>query len=334
MGYTQSQHDHSLFTKNHHSKFTALLIYVDDSILGGNGNDEISKVKQLLDQQFKIKDLGSLKYFLGLEVSYSNRGISLCQRKYALDLLSDTGFLLSKPVPTPMIKSPHLHQHDIAPYDKTELYRQLVDRFLYLTNTKPDLSFVVQQLSQFMANPTIHHHKAMTRVLRYIRGSPSQGLLYPTTSILHLKGYSDSDWATCPDTRKSISGYCMFLGGSLISWKSKKQNTFSMSSSEAEYRDLAIASCEFQWITYLLADFCILYKQPSLMFCENDSSRYIATNSVFHERTKHIEIDYHIVREWLQKKLFHLFPIRTIDQAADILTKALEPRIFHTLMLQ
>ncbi|XP_019425075.1 PREDICTED: uncharacterized protein LOC109333950 [Lupinus angustifolius] len=228
LGYKQSQHDHSLFTKTNANYFTALLIYVDDLILAGNDTSEIQSVKGHLDSQFKIKDLGNLKYFLGLEVARSKIGITLCQRKYALDLLHDTGFLTSKPAPTPMVKTNHLHQNDSELYHDPISYRQLVGRLLYLTNTRPDITF------------------AVTRVLIYIKGTPGQGLLYSPTSIIQIKGFSDSDWATCPDTRKSISGYSMFLGDSLVSWKSKKQNIVSRSSSEAEYHALTIASCEIQ----------------------------------------------------------------------------------------
>ncbi|CAL0326485.1 unnamed protein product [Lupinus luteus] len=332
LGYKQSQHDHSLFTKSHNSNFTALLIYVDDLILAGNDISEITSVKHHLDSQFKIKDLGILKYFLGLEVAYSKQGITLCQRKYALDLLSDTNFLHSKPVSTPMVKHPHLQQQDSALFSDPELYRQLVGRLLYLTNTRPDLSFATQQLCQFMAAPTINHHKALTRILRYIKGTPGQGLFYPSNSVSQIKGYSDSDWATCPDTRKSIPGYCMFLGDSLVSWKCKKQNTVSRSSSEAEYRALALASCEIQWLSYLMDDLLQSNFKDALLYCDNDSARFIAANSVFHERTKHIDIDCHVVRERLQNKLFHLLPINTKDQAADLLTKALEPALFHQLL--
>ncbi|XP_019433075.1 PREDICTED: uncharacterized protein LOC109339972 [Lupinus angustifolius] len=332
LGYNQSHHDHSIFTKHSNSNFTTLLIYVDDLILGENDISEINKVKHHLDSKFKIKDLGLLKYFLGLEVARSKQGITLCQRKYALDLLSDSSFLSSKPMHTPMTKHPHLHQEDSPPYNNLVLYRQLVGRLLYLTNTRPDLSFAIQQLSQFMTAPTTNHYKAMTRVLRYIKGTHGQGLLLLKTSSIHIKGYNDSDWATCPDTRKSIYGFCMFLCDSLVSWKSKKQNTVSRSSSEAEYRALAIASCEFQWLTYLLEDLCVPFKTHAILYCNNNYARHIATNSVFHERTKHIEIDCHVVRERIQSKLFHLLPINTSDQAADIFTKALEPNLFHSLL--
>ncbi|XP_019433871.1 PREDICTED: uncharacterized protein LOC109340603, partial [Lupinus angustifolius] len=225
--------------------------------------------------------------------------------KYALDLLLDTGFLESKPVTTPMVKNTHLHQNDSNLYHDPITYRQLVGRLLYLTNIMPDLSFYIQQLSQSMAAPTMNHYKALTRVLRYIKISSRQGLFYPTNSIVQIKGFTNSDWTVCPDTRRSISGYCMFLGDALIYWKSKKQITISRSSSKAEYRALAISS----------------YEQPALLYCDNDSARYIVANLVFNERTKHIEIDCHVARERLQNKLYDLLPINSEQQTVDILTK-------------
>ncbi|XP_019459959.1 PREDICTED: uncharacterized protein LOC109359717 [Lupinus angustifolius] len=183
-----------------------------------------------------------------------------------------------------------------------------------------------------MAQPTVTHFKALTRVLRYIKGSPGQGIFYSSNSILHLKAFSDSDWAACLDSRKSISGCCVFLGDSLVSWKSKKQTTTTRSSSEAEYRALATTSCEIQWLTNLLDNFRVNYVKPALLYCDNDSARHIAANSVFHELTKHIDINCHVVRERLHSKLFHLLPIASIDQSANILTKALDPTHFRFLL--
>nr|KYP54918.1 Retrovirus-related Pol polyprotein from transposon TNT 1-94 [Cajanus cajan] len=221
-GYKHSPHDHSLFTKTANGLFTALLIYVDDLILAGTDIYEINSVKQHLHDSFRIKDLGPLKYFLGLEIARSSTGITVSHRKYALDILSDSGFLASKPVPSPMVKTLKLHNDDNDLCANPGEYRQLVGRLLYLTNTRPDISYAVQQLSQFMAAPTTAHLKAFHRILRYIKGKPGQGLFYPASFPLQLKAFSDSDWAACIDTRKSISGYCIFLGNSLISWRSKK----------------------------------------------------------------------------------------------------------------
>nr|KYP38778.1 Copia protein [Cajanus cajan] len=171
-----------------------------------------------------------------------------------------------------------------------------------------------------------------TRVLRYLKGNPSQGLFYLAQSPLQLKAFSDSDWGSCLTSRRSISSYCIFLGDSLISWKCNKQSTISRSSSEAKYRALTNTICEIQWLTYLLHDFVIPFTSPTLLYCDNQSAKYIATNPVFDERNKNIKLDCHIVREKLQEKLFHLLPICSTEQLADILTKLLEPISFNYLL--
>lgn len=332
LGYKQSQHDHFLFTKRHGSHLTALLVYVDDLILAGTDSSKINSVKLHLDNQFKIKDLGTLKYFLGLEVARYKRGITIYQQKYALDVLSDAGLLASKPVPTPMARTTKLHVSDSDPFPDAAAYRKLVGRLLYLTNTIPNISFSVQQLRQFMSSPTVAQHTAATRVLRYIKGTPGQGLFYPSSSSTHLKAFSYSDWASCSDTHRSVTGYCVFLGDSLVSWKPKKQTTVSHSSSEAEYMALVATVCEIQWATYSLNDLSVPITKPASLFCNNQSARRIAANSIFHERTKHLEIDCHLVQTKLQEKLFHFLPISTTEQVADILTKPLEHSPFQYLL--
>ncbi|GAU50785.1 hypothetical protein TSUD_192210 [Trifolium subterraneum] len=320
-GYTQAASDYSLFTLAKGDDFTALLVYVDDIILAGNSISEFDRIKAVLDAAFKIKNLGQLKYFLGLEVAHSKSGITISQRKYCLDMLKDSGLLGSKPAMTPMDTSIKLHSNAGIPYDDVSSYRRMVGKLLYLNTTRPDIAFATQQLSQFMHAPTTTHFTAACRVLRYLKNNPGQGVLFSRDSELQLIGYSDADWAGCMDTRRSITGYCFFIGKSLVSWRAKKQVTVSRSSSEAEYRALSSA-------TYLRVK---LQKTPTL-YCDNQSAVHIASNPVFHERTKHLDIDCHLVREKVMQGILKLLPVSTHDQMADFLTKALAPPKFHAFV--
>jgi hypothetical protein len=307
-------------------------VYVDDIILAGDSLSEFDHINSVLDSLFKIKDLGQLKYFLGIEVAHSKLGISLCQRKYCLDLLLDSGTVGSKPVSTPSDPSIKLYLDSSPPFEDIAAYRRLVGRLLYLNTTRPDITFITQQLSQFLSKPTQYHHQAALRVLKYLKGCPGRGLFFPRSSSLTLQGFSDADWAGCLDTGKSISGQCFFLGNSMISWRTKKQNTVSRSSSEAEYRALASTTCELQWILYLLRDLHVSCTKLPVLYCDNQSAIHIASNPVFHERTKHLEIDCHLIRDKLHHGILKLLPVTSQDQVADFFTKALLPKTFNVLL--
>ncbi|CAN1751808.1 Retrovirus-related Pol polyprotein from transposon RE1, partial [Linum perenne] len=293
-GFRQSSADYSLFLKGEGNQLVVLLVYVDDIILAGSSLHEIDIVKAHLQLNFKIKDLGSLKYFLGLEIARSSDGIAVNQRKYCIELLTEAGFLECKSTKSPMDPNLRLSAKEGEKLDDPGPYRQLVGKLHYLTITRPDIAFAVQQLSQFQSEPHNGHLMAAQRILRYLKLAPGQGLFYKSDNELTLQGYCDSDWATCPDTRRSITGYCTYLGSSLITWKSKKQTTVSRSSSEAEYRALAHLSCEIQWLTVLLKELGVNVPLPVSIHCDNRSAIHIAENPVFHERTKHIEIDCHV----------------------------------------
>lgn len=251
-----------------------------------------------------------------------------------MDLLKEYGFTACKPASTPMDSSIKLSKGDSELLTDNTFYRRLIGKLIYLTITRPDISYVTQQLSQYLYCATTQHLKAAYRVLKYLKGNPDQGLLYSFNNDLSLRIYSDSDWAGCHDTRRSVSGFCVFLGSSLISWKSKKQSTVSRSSAEAEYRAMALASCEAQWLVYLCKDLGIEVQLPIPLYCDNTSAIHISENPVFHERTKHIEIDCHFIREKVQSGLLTTRCISIFSQLADLFTKALDVRRFHILLEQ
>ena len=331
-GYIQASPDHSLFTKQSNSDFTILLVYVDDVILAGNSLSKFQSMKQILHDSFQIKDLGKLKYFLGLEIAHSQSGISICQRKFCLDLITNSGFLESKPASTPSGPSSKLHQDNSAPYEDIASYRRLVGRLLYLNTTRPDITFITQQLSQFLTKPTHAHHSVAIRVLRYLKSCPGKGLFFPRDFELQLLGFSDADWAGCIDSSRLVSDQCFFLGRSLILWRTKKQLIVARSSLEAEYRALAAATCELQWLLYLMQDLKIVCNKLPVIYRDNQSALHIEANPVFHERTKHLEIDCHIGREKLQAKVLKLLPISSKEQLADFFTKPLLPQPFNLLL--
>ncbi|KAG7593249.1 Retrotransposon Copia-like N-terminal [Arabidopsis thaliana x Arabidopsis arenosa] len=331
MGFEKGHGDHTLFVKSCGSDFLAVLVYVDDIVIASTSDRAAGILTQDLQRQFKLRDLGALKYFLGLEIARTSEGISLCQRKYALELLATTGMLDCKPVSVPMIPNLKLSKEDGDLIEDRELYRRIVGKLMYLTITRPDITYAVNRLCQFSSAPRTSHLTAVYRVLQYIKGTVGQGLFYSASQDLTLKGFADSDWAACVDSRRSTSGFSMFIGDSVISWRSKKQPTVSRSSAEAEYRALALASCELVWLHYLLQDLKVTNSSVPILFSDSTAAVYIATNPVFHERTKHIELDCHSVRERLDNGLLKLLHVRTEDQVADILTKPLFPHQFEHL---
>ncbi|XP_042065553.1 secreted RxLR effector protein 161-like [Salvia splendens] len=216
--------------------------------------------------------------------------------------------------------------------DESSKYRRLIGRLLYLCITRPDITFVVHKLGQYVSKPCIEHWQAAERILRYLKRTPWHGLFYSSSSKPTLGIFSDADWASCPDTRKSMTGYCLFLGNSIVSWKAKKQNTISRSSAEAEYRAMAQATCEVVWAVAILEDFGIKVEKSVPLYCDNQSAIYICSNSVFHERTKHIEIDCHTVREKYLKGVIKPLHIRNNLQLADIFTKPLGDSAFKSIL--
>ncbi|KAK4396920.1 Retrovirus-related Pol polyprotein from transposon RE2 [Sesamum angolense] len=331
-GFIQSKNDYCLFTKLTNAGFVALLVYVDDILIAGPSSALIAEVKQYLDQLFTVKDLGVAKFFLGIEIARSPQGMALTQLKYTKDILVDTGMTNARAATTPLPTGVKFTQEAGNPLPNAEVYRRLIGRLLYLGFTRPDISHATQQLSQFLQAPCQQHWDAALHLLRYLNGTQHKGLFFPSNSVLELKAYCDADWASCVDTRRSLTGYCVFLGPALISWKTKKQSTVSRSTAEAEYRSMGATACELTWIYFLLKDMQLSVSLPITFLCDNRAALYIISNPVFHERTKHLEIDCHLVRDKYKAGFLAPDHVSSKEQLADIFTKSLPGSSLHPFL--
>ncbi|XP_071689292.1 uncharacterized mitochondrial protein AtMg00810-like [Rutidosis leptorrhynchoides] len=329
LGFTCSRANPSLFIYKKGMCVLYLLVYVDDIILTGNNSSTIAGFITRLHQEFAIKDLGKLSCFLGLEVSYTDYGLFLSQTKYAHHILVRAKLLDSKPIsiPLPTVAS---FTTDGIPFDDPTYYRSLVGALQYLTITHPDISYTVNQVSQFLQAPTLDHFQAVKRIIRYIKGTIHYGLTFyhsPKTSIL---GYSDADWARCIETRCFTYEYSIFLGSNLVSWSAKKQPMVAHSSCESEYRALANTTAEIVWITHLLRELHTLPPDRPTILCDNKSALFLSQNLVSHKRSKHIDIDYHFVCELVTSGKLHTKFVPTNLQFADIFAKSLPRPLFES----
>ena len=272
---------------------------------------------------------GTCIIFLGLQVSQLHHGLFLSQSKYIHDLLCKTEMHNAKACSTPCLPYQRLSKDDGVPFDSPTLYRSIVGALQYLTFTRPDISFAVHQVCQFMQLPMVSHFLAVKRILRYLKGTATYGLSYHRDS-LDLKAFSDVDWAGDPNDRRSTTGLVVFIGSNPISWSSKKQQTVSRSSTEAEYRALASTAAEIDWLKQLLTFMCVPVSISPIIFCDNMSAIALSLNPVQHQRTKHIEIDVHFVRERIANNQLCVQFVSSTEQFADILTKGLSAPLFQS----
>jgi len=311
-----------LFLKHNQGKVTTLIIYVDDMIVTGNDPDKILSLQRHLASKLDMKQLGDLKYFLGIEVARSKHGIFLSQRKYVLDLLAETWMPGCKPIDT-LIEQNHKNFHcvDATSADRGR-YQRLVGKLIYLSHTRPDITYAVNVVSQFMHDPKKPHMDVVEPILRYLKSALGKSLLFSNHGHLKVEGYTDVDWAESADDRRSTADYFTFVGGNLITWKSKKQQLVVRSSVEAKFRGMTIGICELLWIRSLLKDIGYEQKDAMKLYCDNKSVIEIANNPVQHDRTKHVEIDRHFIKEKIEDDII-VFPfVKLEQQLVDMLTKA------------
>ena len=339
--FKKCQSDHCIYIKRTDKEMIVVVIYVDDLILASNDDELLESTKRALSERFEMTDLGELEYFLGMEIKNDRDAgkVTVRQTKFLKSLLSKFGMQDSKPVKTPQDPGLKLTKsmcetgckHDDTM--KNVPYRSAVGGLMYLmVATRPDLAAAVGALSQFASDPCPTHWQALKRVLRYLQATLTHGLEFTRGDCQSVCGYSDADWAGDVQSRRSTSGYAFMMNSGCISWRSKKQRTVALSSTEAEYMALSEATQEAVWLKVFLCELGEMAGDEAIKIYEdNQGSIALAKNPEFHKRTKHIDIRYHFVREKVEDGQVVLEYCPTQDMLADLMTKAIPAVQFDIL---
>jgi hypothetical protein len=281
-------------------------------------------------QKFEMSMMGELTYFLGFQVKQLKDDTFITQTKYTQDLLKRFGMKDAKPAKTPMGTDGHVDLNKRGKSVDQKAYRSMIGSLLYLCASRPDIMLSVCMCARYQSDPKECHLVAVKRILRYLVATPCFGIWYPKESTFDLIGYADSDYAGCKVYRKSTSRTCQFLGRSLVSWSSKKQTSVALSTAEAKYVAAGQCCAQLLWMRQTLRDFGYnLSKVPLL--CDNESAIRLADNPVEQNRTKHIDIRHHFLRDHQQKGDIDIYHISTDNQLVDIFTKPLDEKTFCRL---
>ena len=335
MGFKQTTSDPCIYVRTAGDPFY-MGVYVDDIVLAGKDEVSIEKVKKELGSKFDIKDLGKLNYFLGMTIvqNQEEKTTWIGQPDYTARLLEKQGMKECKPVGTPV--SPGTHLEKLAEDEEVveqQLYQSVVGSLMYLSVcTRPDIAYAVGTLARFSSKPGKSHWMAVKRVLRYLKGTANDGILFRGGERKNLVGYSDADWAGDRQDRKSTSGYLFQIAGGPISWRSKKkQGSVALSTAEAEYVALSSAAQETVWLRKLISELKNPPECPTVILEDNQSAIAMAKNPQFHGRSKHIDIKHHFIRERVSEKEIDLTYCPTDEMVADMLTKGLNKQQFAIL---
>jgi hypothetical protein len=328
LGFIEAKSDTSLFIFCRGSDTVYLLLYVDDIILTASSTELLRRTISSLQWKFIMKDLMPLHHFLGITVECRPDGFFLQQRTYTLVIVKRAVMADCKPCTTPVDLQAKLADDSGPPVADASQFRSIAGALQYLTFTRPDIAYDVQQNRLHMHDPREPYLTAMKRILRYLCGMPDFGLRLRRSFSSDLVVYTDADWASYPDTHRSTLGYSMFLEDNLVSWSAKRQ-TVSRSSVEAEYRAIANGVAEATWLRQLLHELQAPPSRCTLVYCDNISAVYLSTNPVQHKCTKHVDIDLHFIREKVAIGQVRILHVLTTSQFVDIFMKGLPSSVFN-----
>ncbi|GJS54680.1 zinc finger, CCHC-type containing protein [Tanacetum coccineum] len=324
IGFTRCAHEYAVYTRNEGTKVLIVGIYVDDLIITGSCNEQVTIFKRQMSTEFEMSDLGKLSYYLGIEVEQSKHGITLKQEAFAKNLLVKCGMENCNATHCPLEHKLQLDKDEAGEKVNPTKYRSLVGGLRYLTHTRPDISFAVGLVSRYMESPTVKHMQVVKRILRYVKGTVNFGLVYGRSmEDLSITGYSDSDLANDVVDRRSTGGMAFYVNENLVTWASQKQHCVALSSCEAEFMAATTATCQAIWIRRLLTEITGKIVKPATLYVDNRSALELMKNPVFHGRSKHIDTRFHFIRECVEKGDIKVTFVRSEEQRADILTKAM-----------
>ena len=330
-GFTPLQSDPCAYVRRNGEHLEIITVWVDDLLLFATSNDLMNKMKKEIQSKWTTTDLGEPEKIIGIEITKNDDSIIISQEKYVENILRREGMLDANPVSMPMDPNEKINSNPEGNEgSRSNAYAKLLGELQFLSNaTRPDISFAVNKLSAYTANPSPQHAGAVKRILRYLKGTKNLGIKYSAEPQSELQGnsnifygYADAAFANIDDY-KSTSGYVFIVGGGAITWRSKKQTTITLSSTEAEYIALSEAGREACWLRSLYEELGYIQTAPNLIKGDNDGSIAMARNPQFHKRSKHIAIRWHWVRNLVQDNQIVIESCRDPEQTADILTKGL-----------
>jgi len=329
-GFLRGGVDMTLFVRRDERAILVAQVYVDDIVFGSTCDKHTQIFSKEMHDEFEMSMVGELTFFLGLQVRQLESGIFLSQTKYAKDLVKKFKLESAKHARTPMSSSIKLSKDTEGKDVEHTLFRSMIGSLLYLTASRPDISFSVGVFARYQAAPKESHLLAIKRIIKYVSGTLSFGIWYSFNTNDCLSAYSDADWAGDVDGCKSTSGGCFYFGSALVSWMSKKQNSISLSTAEAEYITAGSCCTQLIWMKQMLEDYGISQGTMTI-YCDNTSAIHISRNPVQHSRTKHIKIREHFIRDLVEEKIVTLSFVSTDPQLANIFTKPLDALRFENL---